>query len=126
MLEKPCIMFHVLYVGENIYHISYQYHEYKFIKYPELIYFLRVVEQNNELSLKNHQSHLTHSTPFPIANEKSFDNHEGNYGRGCGCGCGCGCGYGYGCGRNNQYRQSPTHNSSKRNKTPYHQKIKMK
>ncbi|KAK4576209.1 hypothetical protein RGQ29_026953, partial [Quercus rubra] len=68
MLEKTCIMFHVLFVGENIYHISYQYHEYKFIKYPELIYFLRVVEQNNELSLKNHQSHLTHSTPFPKAN----------------------------------------------------------
>ena len=79
-----------------------------------------MVEQNNELSLKNHQSHLTSSTPFPEANENSFDNHGGNNGRECGCGCGCGC------GRNNQYRQSPTHNSPKGHKTPYHQKIKMK
>ena len=62
--------------------------------------------------LKNHQSCPTGSTPFPGANGTSFDKHRGNYVRGRGCGR----------GRNNQYREDRTHNSSKRNNTPYHQK----
>ncbi|KAL0003014.1 hypothetical protein SO802_016795 [Lithocarpus litseifolius] len=69
-----------------------------------------IIEQNIELLLKNHQSRLTGSTPFTEANGTSFDKHRGNYVRGRGR------------GRNNQYREDRTHNSSKRNSTPYHQK----
>nr|XP_023919902.1 uncharacterized protein LOC112031443 [Quercus suber] len=73
-----------------------------------------MAEQNNELLLKNHQSRPTGSTPFPEVNRTSFDKHRGNYVRGRG--------RGRGRGWNNQYKEDRTHNSSKRNNTPYHQK----
>ncbi|KAL4606989.1 hypothetical protein ACB092_09G143100 [Castanea dentata] len=105
MLEKTFTTFHAL----NML-LQQQYRERKFTKYYELISCLLVVERNNELLLKNHQSRPTGSTPFLEANGTSFDKHRGNYV------CGRGC------GRNNQYRDDCTHNSSKRNNTPYHQK----
>ena len=86
--------------------------ECKFTKYSELISCLLVDEQNNELLQKNRQSRPTVSTPFPEANGTSFDKHTGNYVHGRG--------RGHGHGRNNQYREDRTHNSSKRNNTPYH------
>ena len=92
--------------------LQYQYQMHMFIKCYELIFYLLVAEQNNELLLKNHQSCSTSSTLFPKANGTSFDKHRGNYGRG----------RGHGGGRNNQYREDRTHNSSERNNTPYHQK----
>ena len=63
-----------------------------FIKCYELMFYLLVAEQNNEILLKNHQSCPTGSTPFPEANGTSFDKHRGNYvyGRGRGCGRGHG------------------------------------
>ena len=65
-----------------------------------------MAEQNNELLLKNHQSCLFGSTPFPKANGTSFDKHRGNYV------------LGHGRGRNKQDREDRTHNSSKKNNTP--------
>ena len=59
-----------------------------FIKCYELMFYLLVAEQNNEILLKNHQSCPTGSTPFPEANGTSFDKHRGNYVRGCGRGHG--------------------------------------
>ncbi|KAL4653140.1 hypothetical protein ACB092_01G281200 [Castanea dentata] len=107
ILEKTFTTFH----ASNIL-LQQQYRERKFTKYSELISCLLVAKQNNELLLKNHQSHPTDSTPFPEANGTSFDKHRENYV----------CGHGRGRGRNNQYRKDRTHNSSKMNNTPYHQK----
>jgi hypothetical protein len=57
--------------------------------------------------LKNHESHLTSSTPFPEVNGTSFDNYRGNNGRG------------YERGRNQGGR---TQNIPRKNTTPYHRK----
>ena len=103
MLEKTFTTFH----ASNML-LQQQYRERKFTKYFELISCLLVAEQNKKLLLKNHQSRSTGSTPFPEANGTSFDKHRGNYV------CGRGC------GRKNQYREDHSHNSSKRNNTPYH------
>ena len=107
MLEKTFTTFH----ASNMLLLQ-QYRECKFTKYFELISCLLVDEQNNELLQKNRQSRPTVSTPFPEANGTSFDKHTGNYVHGRG--------RGHGHGRNNQYREDRTHNSSKRNNTPYH------
>ena len=66
------------------------------------------MEENNELLLKNHQSHPTSSVPFLEVNRTSFN--RGNNGQR------------YRRGRNNQYRVGRTYNSLRRNTTPYHQK----
>ena len=67
-----------------------------------------MAEQKNEFLLKNHQSLLTGSTPFPEVNGTLFNNYRENNGLGCGC------------GRNNQNRRGHTQNSSKMNTTSYH------
>ena len=57
---------------------------------------LLVVEQNNELLMKKHESRLTETTPFPETNVVNF-----NHGRDCGRGHGRGRDHGR--GRNNYY-----------------------
>ena len=63
MLEKKYTTFHTY----NML-LQQQYRERHFTKYSELIACLLVVEQNNELLLKNHQSHHTESISLPKAN----------------------------------------------------------
>ena len=63
MLEKTFTTFHA---SNKL--LQQQYRECKFEKYSELISCLLVVEQNNELLLRNHQSRPTGSTPFPKVN----------------------------------------------------------
>ena len=81
MLEKTYTTFH----ASNVL-LQQQYRERKFTKYSELISCVLVAEQNNELLLKNHQSHPTGSTPFFEMNGTSFNNNKGY--NGCGCGHG--------------------------------------
>jgi hypothetical protein len=64
MLEKIFSTFHAL----NIV-MQQQYREHNFKRYLELISCLLMAEQNNELLMKNHQSHLTGSKPFLEVNE---------------------------------------------------------
>ena len=52
MLEKTFTTFHALNVL-----LQQEYRERRFKKYSELISCLLVAEQNNELLMKNHQSH---------------------------------------------------------------------
>jgi hypothetical protein len=83
-------------------------------KYSELISYLLIAEQNNELLIKNHQSRPTGSSPFPEANATSFPeanatsfpetnatSFKGNHGRGRGRGHRRGRGR----GRNNVWRR---------------------
>ena len=63
MLEKTYSTFHV----SNI-TLQQQYRLRGFKKYSELISSLLVTEKNNELLIKNHQSHPTGSTTFSEAN----------------------------------------------------------
>jgi hypothetical protein len=65
-----------------------------------------VIQENNELLIKNHQSHLTGSTPFVKANETSFHGNKRNCGRGR---------------KNYRGQRECTHNSYKIN-VPYHHK----
>ncbi|KAJ0039553.1 hypothetical protein Pint_27907 [Pistacia integerrima] len=55
--------------------------ECNFKKYSQLISSLLVVEQNNELLLRNHQTHPTGSQPFPEVNATTSSNNRG-HGRG--------------------------------------------
>ncbi|XP_059627009.1 cation/H(+) antiporter 15-like [Cornus florida] len=75
-------------------------------------------KSNNELLMKNHQSHPTGSVPFPKVNVSSFHGH----GRGRGCGRIGGRGH----GRNRKkYNNRGDHNSllvPRRNFTPSYQK----
>ena len=57
--------------------------------------------------LKNHQSRLTGSTPFPEVNGTSFDNNRGYNGRGHG---------------HVRKREGRTQNTPRKNTTPYHRK----
>ncbi|XP_026398935.1 uncharacterized protein LOC113294773 [Papaver somniferum] len=70
LLEKTYSTFH----ASNIF-LQQQYRERQFKKYSELISCLLVAEQNNELLLKNHQSHPTGST---IALEMNATESRGN------------------------------------------------
>ena len=80
MLEKIFIMCHV----SNVF-LQQQYRQCRFTKYSELISCLLVVEQNNELLMKNHKSHPIGSESFPKVNAISSQKR------------------GRGCGRNSQY-----------------------
>ncbi|XP_021767035.1 uncharacterized protein LOC110731492 [Chenopodium quinoa] len=71
ILEKTYSTFH----ANNIV-LQTQYREKGFKKYFELIFFLLVAKQNNELLMKNHESRPTGSTPFPEANVISHDGKE--------------------------------------------------
>ena len=69
MLEKTFTTFH----GSNVL-LQQQYQEHKFTKYPELIFCLLVSEQN-ELLVRNHQSHPIGFEPFPEVNAISSQTH---------------------------------------------------
>ncbi|KAK9689835.1 hypothetical protein RND81_09G084700 [Saponaria officinalis] len=68
MLEKTYSTFHV-----NNVVLQTQYREKGSTKYSELISCLLVVEQNNELLMKNHESRLTGSTPLSESNVTSYN-----------------------------------------------------
>ena len=50
----------------------------RFKKYSELISCLLVVEKNNELLMKNHQSHPTGLVTFPEVNVTNYSRYK-NY-----------------------------------------------
>ncbi|XP_021770592.1 uncharacterized protein LOC110734755 [Chenopodium quinoa] len=90
MLEKTYSTFH----ANNVV-LQTQYREKGFTKYSELISCLLVVEQNNEILMKNHESRPTGSTSFPEANatsqcgkEQKARDHANSRGRGRGRGRG--------------------------------------
>ncbi|XP_062119375.1 uncharacterized protein LOC133833133 [Humulus lupulus] len=91
-----------------------QYRERNFKKYSELISYLLVAEQNNELLMKNHESRPTGCVPLPEANATISDNSS--RGRGCGHNQSHGCGHGYNqsCdrGRNNVWHRNGQNNNS--------------
>ncbi|XP_021813546.1 uncharacterized protein LOC110756419 [Prunus avium] len=60
MLEKTLSNFHV----SNVL-LQQQYRNSGFTKYSKLVSYLLLAKHNNELQLKNHQSHPKGSTPFP-------------------------------------------------------------
>ncbi|KAK8305966.1 hypothetical protein V6Z12_D03G097600 [Gossypium hirsutum] len=74
--------------------LQQQYHEKAFKKYSELISCLLVVEQNNELLMKNHEIRPTGSAPIPevnvvVHNKYGNEKYKGrDRGRGRGRGCG--------------------------------------
>jgi hypothetical protein len=70
MLEKTFSIFHVL----NML-LQQQYKERGFKKYSELLSYLLMAEQNNELLMKNHESRPTGSTPFPEVNATRYNNN---------------------------------------------------
>ena len=86
MLEKTYTTFH----ASNIL-LQQQYRERRFTKYSELIAYLLVAEQDNELLLKNHKSRPTGSISLSEANATIQTNKHGRghgyfYGRGRGQG----------------------------------------
>ncbi|KAJ0038745.1 hypothetical protein Pint_22503 [Pistacia integerrima] len=93
--------------------LQQQYRECNFKKYSELISCLRVVEQKNELFLRNHQTRPTGSQPFPKVNATTICNNRGH---------GRGPGQGQGHGRNN-YQPRGGHNKKFQSEHP---KWKMK
>lgn len=68
MLEKIFFTFHAF----NMI-LQQQYCEHCFRKYSELILCLLVVEQNNELLIKNHELCPTGSVPFLKGNANTYD-----------------------------------------------------
>ncbi|KAI9174685.1 hypothetical protein LWI28_021248 [Acer negundo] len=97
MLEKTFTTFH----ASNII-LQQQYRERRFSKYSELISCLLVAEKNNELLIKNHESHPTGSKAFPEvnANTVGYRGRGRNRGRGYGRGYGRNTNRGRGNGRN--------------------------
>ena len=67
MLEKTFSTFH----ASNLL-LQQQYREKGFKKYSQLISCLLVVEQNNELLMKNHEANPTGSAPFPEVNVTAY------------------------------------------------------
>ncbi|KAL6284411.1 hypothetical protein ACE6H2_015340 [Prunus campanulata] len=102
MLEKTFTTFH----ASNML-LQQQYRERGFKKYSQLISCLLIAEQNNELLMKNHQSHPTGSRPFPEANANENMQTlwpEANASRyGCGRGRGRDRGHSRGRGRGHNY-----------------------
>lgn len=105
MLEKTLSTFHV----DNML-LSQQYRERKFTKYSELIACLLVVEQNNNLLLKNHQERPVGATPLPEVHMAS----QNNRGRGRGRSQYRGRGRGRG---NNSWHRNPYNHSSHEGQT---------
>ncbi|CAL2233629.1 unnamed protein product [Prunus armeniaca] len=66
MIEKTLSTFHA-----SIVLMQQQYRHSGFTKYSELVSYLLLAEQNNELLLKNHQSRPIGSAPFPEVNVAS-------------------------------------------------------
>ncbi|GKE60722.1 hypothetical protein Tco_1511089 [Tanacetum coccineum] len=76
MLEKTFLTFH----DSNLL-LQQQHRERGFKKYCDLISYLLVVELNNELLMKNHESRPTGSTPLSDANVVTYKQCGGR-GRG--------------------------------------------
>ncbi|XP_068331398.1 uncharacterized protein [Pyrus communis] len=68
MLEKAFSTFH----ASNML-LQQQYRAQGFTDYNQLISVFLVIEQNNELLMKNHQSRLTGFAPFLEVNASSFE-----------------------------------------------------
>ncbi|XP_068304220.1 uncharacterized protein [Pyrus communis] len=68
MLEKTLNTFHASHVL-----LQQQYRARGYTEYNQLIFVLLVVEQNNELLMKNHHSRPTGSAPFPEVNADSLE-----------------------------------------------------
>ena len=83
MLEKTYSTFH----ASNVL-LQQQYRERRFAKYSELISYLLVVEQKNELLLQNHQSRPTDSASIPELNVALSSGRGSSRGRGRGRGNG--------------------------------------
>ena len=70
--------------------LQQQYRECRFMKYLEVISCFLVAKQNNELLMKNHQSHPTGSQPFLEVNAILSRNRGHGHGRSRSCGHGRG------------------------------------
>ena len=81
MLEKTFTMFHASNVLLQQQYQKRRFTKYReliscqFTKYSELISCLLIAEQNNELLMRNHQSHPIGSEPFPKVNTISSQTH---------------------------------------------------
>ena len=95
MLEKTFTTFYASNVLSQ-----QQYRERRFFKYSKLISCILVIEQNNELLMKNYQSRPTRSELFPEVNVISFQTH--------------GCGRGRGRGQNSRHYNNHPFNPFKR------------
>ena len=105
--------------------LQQQYRERGFTKYSELISVLLLVEQNNELLMKNHQARPIGSTPFPEVNVVTSNEHGKNkqFGRGRRRGYGIGRGFNRGRGRSFGHDRGHNHRkSSNFKRKPHHQK----
>ena len=94
-------------------------------KYSELISVLLLVEQNNELLMKNHQARPIGSTPLSEVNVVTSNEHGKNKQFGCGCRRGYGIGRGFNRGRGRSFGHGRGHNhrkSSNFKRKPHHQK----
>nr|GEZ29766.1 retrovirus-related Pol polyprotein from transposon TNT 1-94 [Tanacetum cinerariifolium] len=61
--------------------LDQQYRAKGFTKYYDLISCLLVAEQNNELLMKNHETHPTGTAPLSEANATAYDDHNRGRGR---------------------------------------------
>ncbi|CAI8594929.1 unnamed protein product [Vicia faba] len=77
MLEKTFSTFH----ASNVL-LQQQYRLKGFNKYSDLISYLLVAEQNNELLMKNHEAHPAGTFPFPKVNVARNTHYVQNHGRG--------------------------------------------
>ena len=109
MLEKTFTTFH----ASNML-LQQQYQECRFTKYSELISCLLVVEQNNELLMRNHYL-VQRSKPFPEVNAISSQTRGRGQGRGNDRGCGKNPQY-------NGYYGNNSSNSQKRKASLHHKK----
>ena len=119
MLEKT---YSTLYTSNIT--LQQQYRLRGFKKYSELISSLLVAEKNNELLIKNHQSHPTGSAVFSEANTVFFKNYGQGYNHGSSHGCGRDRGRDRGCGRSGYYNPSQNNVIHKKHHVERHDKGK--
>ncbi|XP_074288235.1 uncharacterized protein LOC141613400 [Silene latifolia] len=127
MLEKTYQTFH-----SSQLLLSQQYRQRGFKKYSELVSYLLVAEQSNQILLKNHQSHPTSTDPFPEVNATvsgqfpivNATNKYSGHTRGSGLGRGRGRGRNNFCGgRGGKFKRSYSHQKGEPKDRP-HYKIK--
>ncbi|XP_076939715.1 uncharacterized protein LOC143608596 [Bidens hawaiensis] len=108
MMEKTFATFH----ASNVI-LQQQYRERGFTKYCDLISYLLVAEQNNELLMKNHETRPVGTAPFPEANVAAYNDKNGSRGRGYHRGRGRGRGRGHGYNRGSyhgvQFKNTRSH-----------------
>ncbi|KAK9666795.1 hypothetical protein RND81_14G211800 [Saponaria officinalis] len=123
MLKKKKKIYQTFYGSQLL--LSQQYRQRGIKKYSELTSCLLVAEQNNEILLKNHQSRLTGSDPFPKANAIKYDHkdkgpdHASSRGRGHGYRGGRGNNFeNYRGVRGGQFKRSYSHQKWEQNNGP--------